>query len=158
MEAGKIQVYYGEGQGKSSAALGNAVRAGSRGKTAYIIHFMKYDENVDFMKGLEPNVKIFRFEKSERGFDDLTDEEKSDEKQNIANGLNFAKKALVTEECDVLVLDEVLGLIDEGIITNGDLLNILNEKSLFSTVILTGRSLPDEIRKAADEVLNIMPE
>jgi cob(I)alamin adenosyltransferase len=110
------------------------------------------------MRKLEPEVKLFSFERSVGGFDSLSESEKADEKQNILNGINFAKKVLSTGECDVLVLDEVLGIVDEGIATAEEILEVLRERSVFTTVILTGRSLPEQIREVADQVLRIDSE
>lgn len=60
---------------------------------------------------------MFRFQKREDSFEDLTPQEREEEIPNLANGLNFAKKVLATGECDVLILDEVLGLVEQGIAT-----------------------------------------
>ena len=60
---------------------------------------------------------MFRFEKSDSNFVELSNEQKADEIINIRNGLNFAKKVLCTGSCDLLILDEVLRLIDNGKIT-----------------------------------------
>lgn len=158
MEKGRIQIYYGEGRGKSSAALGNAIRGAGDGKSAYVVQFMKGQLNSEFLKRLEPEVKVFRFERCAEGFDSLSEEEKQEQKMNIQNGLNFAKKALVTGECDVLVLDEVLGLVGEGMSTVEQIVEILRAKSLYTEVILTGRTCPKEIYEIADSVLNIVPE
>lgn len=158
MEKGSVQIYYGEGRGKSSAALGNAIRSAGDGKSAYVVQFMKGQLNSDFLKRLEPDVKVFRFERCAEGFDSMSEEEKQEQKMNIQNGLNFAKKALVTGECDLLVLDEVLGLVEEGMATVEQIVEILRAKSLYTEVILTGRNCPEEIYQMADSVLNIVPE
>ena len=158
MERGSIQIYYGEGRGKSSAALGNAIRSAGDGKSAYVVQFMKGQMNSEFLKRLEPEVKVFRFERCAEGFDSMSEEEKQEQKMNIQNGLNFVKKALVTGECDVLVLDEVLGLVEEGMSTVEQIVEILRAKSLYTEVILTGRNCPEEIYQMADSVLNIVPE
>lgn len=158
MEKGSIQVYYGEGRGKSSAALGNAIRGAGEGKSAYIVQFMKGQMNNDFLQRLEPEVKTFRFERCAEGFDALSEEEKQEQKINIQNGLNFAKKVLVTGECDILVLDEVLGLVGEEMATEVQILEILRAKSFYTEVILTGRNCPKVIYDMADNVLNIVPE
>lgn len=158
MEKGLIQIYYGEGRGKSSAALGNAIRSAGNGKTGYIVRFMKGQINSDFLYRLEPEIKIFRFERCVEGFDSLSEEEKQEQKINIQNGLNFAKKVLVTGECDVLVLDEILGLVEEGMATTEQIAEILKAKSLYTDVILTGRNKLPKIFNMADRVLNIVPE
>lgn len=157
---GNVQVYYGDGRGKSTAALGSALRAASLGESAIIIQFLKgrNDEEQEFIKRLEPEIKVFRFEKSEGSFEDLSEEEKKDEISNIKNGLNYAKKVLATGECDVLVLDEVLGLVDTHIIEPEELNMLFEAKSDDTTLIFTGRVLDDTIRAHADEIYRITSE
>ena len=62
MATGSVQVYYGAGRGKSPAAFGRALRAASEGKTVFIIQFFKgkTDDVVEYLKRLEPEIKIFR--------------------------------------------------------------------------------------------------
>ena len=158
MEKGIIQIYYGEGQGKTSAALGNAIRKASNGQSAYVVQFMKGQLDTEYLTRLEPEVKVFRFERCSEGFDALDEAEKQEQKQNIQNGLNFAKKALVTGQCDMLVLDEVLGLVKEGMATEDQILEVLQAKSLYTDVILTGRDSLPRVFDMADNILNIVPE
>lgn len=158
MDKGIIQIYYGEGQGKTSAALGNAIRKASNGQSAYVVQFMKGQLDTEYLTRLEPEVKVFRFERCSEGFDALDEAEKQEKKQNIQNGLNFAKKALVTGQCDMLVLDEVLGLVKEGMATEDQILEVLQAKSLYTDVILTGRDSLPRVFDMADNILNIVPE
>lgn len=158
MDKGIIQIYYGEGQGKTSAALGNAIRKASNGQSAYVVQFMKGQLDTEYLTRLEPEVKVFRFERCSEGFDALDEAEKQEQKQNIQNGLNFAKKALVTGQCDMLVLDEVLGLVKEGMATEDQILEVLQAKSLYTDVILTGRNSLPRVFDMADNILNIVPE
>ena len=69
--------------------------------------------------------------------------------------MNFAKKVLTTGECNLLILDEVLGLLDNGIISIEELKAVLNAKSDDTTVIMTGITVNDEICGLADEVSKI---
>ena len=160
MEKGSVQVYYGAGRGKTDAALGNALRAASEHKNVIIIQFLKgkMDDHLDYMLRLEPEIKVFRFEKQEDYYENLSDEAQEEEKINMKNGLNFAKKVLVTGECNVLILDEVLGLIDAGIATALELESVLQAKTEETQVVMTGRVLDDRIRDLADEVYNIAAE
>ena len=112
-------------------------------------------EDSSFLRRLEPEIKFFRFEKSEEDFAELSQERQAEEIQNIRNGMNFAKKVLCTGECDLLILDEVLGLIDNHIITVEDLKNLISNKAEETTLILTGIQLMDEICMLADEVSRI---
>lgn len=157
MGKGMIQIYSGEGHGKSPAALGRAVQAACEGEYVVIIQFLKgrgFAES-DFVKRLEPELKIFRFEKSEENFANLSDERKAEECSNIRNGLSFAKKILNTGECSLLILDEVLGLIDNGIITVEELKNLLAGKPEEMDIIMTGITLNDEVCALADQVTKV---
>lgn len=157
MKQGLIHIYSGDGHGKSPAALGKAVMTAAQGKSVVIIQFLKEKGLADseFLHRLEPEIKIFRFEKSELNFFELSEEKQTEEVINIKNGINFAKKVLVTGECDLLILDEVLGLVDNGIISVEDLKTLLEARDEETDIIMTGISLNDEICMLADEVSRI---
>ena len=151
-----IHIYTGDGRGKSPAALGRAVQAAARGEQVVIIQFLKGKglEETEFVRRLEPEIKLFRFEKSDENYEELSEEKKAEEIMNIRNGLNFAKKVLSTGECNLLILDEVLGLLEKNIIQTEDLTGLLAQKG-DTDVILTGISLNDEVCILADEVSKI---
>ncbi|NDO50587.1 cob(I)yrinic acid a c-diamide adenosyltransferase [Lachnospiraceae bacterium MD335] len=155
MGDGLIQVYSGEGHGKSATALGRAIQTAGMGEDVVIINFLKGNQSDEFLKRMEPEIKIFRFEKSAEEFSQLSEERKQEEIHNIRNGLNFAKKVLTTGECDLLILDEVLGLIDNGIIDIEDLRHILEAKGEDVGIILTGIRLNDAVCRLADEIFQI---
>jgi cob(I)alamin adenosyltransferase len=157
MRKGMIHIYTGEGHGKSPAALGRAVQTACNGEDVVIIQFLKGRGLTDssFVKRLEPEIKIFRFEKSEEDFGSLSDERKAEEIGNIKNGLNFARKVLNTGECSLLILDEVLGLIDNKIITVEELKTLLSTKPEEMDVIMTGIAQNDDVCILADEVTKV---
>ena len=157
MKQGLIHIYSGDGHGKSPAALGKAVMAAAAGERVVIIQFLKGRglQDTEFIRRLEPEIKIFRFEKSETDFVALSEDKKQEEIVNIKNGLNFAKKVLTTGECDLLILDDVLGLIDNEIITVEDLKNLLEARDGETDIIMTGISLNDDLCLVADEVSRI---
>ncbi len=156
MGKGMIYIYTGDGRGKSPAALGRAIQAAAEGQSVVIIQFLKGKglTNSDFIRRLEPEIKLFHFEKSDENYAQLSDEKKKEEIINIKNGLNFARKVLTTGGCDYLILDEVLGLIEKEIISVEDLKALL-ECHGETNVILTGIALKDEICVLADEVSKI---
>jgi len=157
MAKGLIQVYYGNGRGKTTAALGQGIRAASQGKNVFIIQFLKEKNlnEISFIARLEPEIKLFRFEKADEGYDGLTEEEKEKAIASIRNGMNFAKKVLVTEECQVLILDEALGLLEQGIISIEDMRNILKAKHEETEIILTGQNMCPEIADMMDRIYRI---
>lgn len=157
MGNGMIQIYSGDGHGKSPAALGRAIQTACSGGNVVIIQFLKGRglAESEFVKRLEPEIKIFRFEKSDENFADLTQERQAEESQNIRNGLNYAKKVMNTGECSLLILDEVLGLIDNNIITVEELKTLLQSKTDEMDIIMTGITLNDEVCVLADEVTRV---
>lgn len=160
MEKGKIKVFFGEGHGKSDAALGHAIHAAAQGKEVTVIQFLKCKNEslMQIMNRLEPEIKYFRFEKRDYNYETLSAEERQEEGMNIKNGVNYAKKVLQTGECNMLILDEVLGLLDCGIIRWEELKPALLDRAEETEVILTGRVLNDEVRQVADEVCHIVAE
>lgn len=157
MEKGKILIYTGDGHGKTPAALGEALYAASEGKQVIVIQFMKGKgiTESEFTRRLEPEVKFFCFEKNDAEYIDLSGKQQKEESMNIRNGINFAQKVLSTGGCDLLILDEVLGLLDVGVITMEDLETLLAAKDEETTVIMTGIQLKEEVISLADEISKI---
>lgn len=158
MNSGNIAMICGEGTGKTSLAIGKGIAALMEHKKVIMIQFLKGNrkkEESDILGTLEPYFKIFRFEKAEEFYAKLSDEEKQEELINIKNGFNFARKVAATGECDLLILDEVLGLIDQGIITTEDLKRLMETKEENVNLILTGKVLSEELKPYADEILTI---
>ena len=78
MREGKLQIYCGSGKGKTTAALGQAIKEASLGRSVFIVQFMKCrkaDEEISFIQRLEPEIKLFRFQRREAAFEDLAPEE-----------------------------------------------------------------------------------
>lgn len=157
MEKGYVKIYCGDGKGKSTASLGRALVCASEGKNVFVVQFLKgrLAGELDYFSQLEPELKIFRFEKEKGYYENLSDQAKKEENKNIINGLNFARKVLSIGECDVLVLDEVLGLVDLGIISVEDIVKLIEMKDVSVELILTGRNLPEEVAAYADYISEI---
>ena len=160
MSKGIVRIYYGEGHGKSTAALGTALREASHGKTATVISFLreKSEDSEDIFKRLEPELKFFRFEKSDVSFEELTEEEKQKEIMNLVSGFQYSKKVITTGGCDLVVLDEVLELVSRDIISEEDFLEMAAAIPEDMVVICTGRRVPDSIKECADELYQVTLE
>ena len=157
VEKGLVKIYCGEGKGKSTSSLGRALVCASEGKEVFMIQFLKgrLTGRLDYFGRLEPEVKVFRFEKMDRYYEDLSESEQEEENLNILNGVNFAKKVLTIGECDVLVLDEILGLVDLGILDVYDVIHLIHTKPEEMELILTGRNLPEKLVGEADYISRI---
>ena len=157
VEKGLVKIYCGEGKGKSTSSLGRALVCAGEGKEVFIVQFLKgrHTGALDYLKRLEPEVKVFRFEKMNRFYEELSEEEQKEENLNIRNGVNFVRKVVSIGECDVLILDEFLGLVDIGIMAVEDVIELIRSKPETMEVILTGRNLPEALVNEADYISKI---
>lgn len=142
MSTGKIQVYYGAGRGKTSAALGYAIHEASKGESVIVIQFLKRkdEDEISFLGRLEPEIRLFRFQKSEKYYNELPEEGQLEEQMNMKNGINYARKVLQTGECNILILDEVLGLLNEQIVSEEEIVQLMELKSDDMDLIKIGRA------------------
>lgn len=156
-EKGLTQIYCGPGKGKTSVAIGQAIRATGDGKRIIVIQFLKgrATSKLDYLTSLEPDIRLFRFEKKEKYYEDLTEDEKKEENLNIRNGLNFARKVLLTEECDMLILDELLGAVEFGIVTEEEVEALIGAKDDETELIITGNVVTEGLKNAADRVVSL---
>lgn len=78
MAKGLIHIYTGDGRGKSPAAIGRAIQAAAEGKSVVIIQFLKGKGlgDSDFVRRMEPDIRLFHFEKSDENFEELSAEKK----------------------------------------------------------------------------------
>lgn len=158
MERGLITAYCGEGRGKTGAALGQGILAAERGKSVIAIQFLKgRQQELELLDRLEPEFRIFRFEKFLKNYNELTPEEQAEEAANIRNALGFAKKVLVTGECDLLILDEILGLFDLNLMTIEEMKNLLAAKEEATELVVTGIHLKEELVPCIDKIYEIEP-
>ena len=156
-ERGLTQIYCGPGKGKTGVAIGQAVRAVGHGKRTIVIQFLKgkATTQLDYLSVLEPDIRLFRFEKKDKYYEDLTEEEKQEENLNIRNGLNFARKVLITEECEMLILDEILSALELGIVSEEEVKGLIKAKDDETELILTGNMVTEALKEAADRVVSL---
>jgi len=158
-EKGLIQVYTGDGKGKSSAATGQAVRAIGHNFKVGFISFFK-DPEVFGYGEYEPlqklGIKTFFFAKKHPHFyKDLSFDEVRGE---CLKGVEFIKELFQDQSWDILVLDEINISIRDGFLKEEEVLSLLEAKPQRLELILTGRGATEEIIRQADlvsEVKNI---
>ncbi|WP_139375985.1 cob(I)yrinic acid a,c-diamide adenosyltransferase [Clostridium oryzae] len=152
MERGYVQVYTGNGKGKTTAAFGLAIRAVGDGMKVYIVQFLKTSPTgeVEAIKKLADNIKVFRFEKKRGFFWTLNDEEKTELKKEVQKAYEFVQQVIENEKCDILILDEIMGAITNKLLTETQVLELIEKKPLTMELVLTGRNVPEAIAKKAD--------
>lgn len=153
LEQGLIQVYTGNGKGKTTAALGQGFRSAGRGLEVKMVQFLKSGATGELESVKKhDNFQIYRFEKERTFFWLLNDAEKAELQEEINEALAFVKKIVENNECDILILDEIMGSISNKLIKVDELLKILALKPKTMEIIMTGRNVPDQIIEAADLV------
>ncbi|HHW39937.1 MAG TPA: cob(I)yrinic acid a,c-diamide adenosyltransferase [Syntrophomonadaceae bacterium] len=154
LEKGLVQVYTGDGKGKTTAALGQAFRSIGRGLKVCMIQFLKGSSTgeLNSVKKVEPDFQIFRFEKNRGFFWTLSDEEKRELKQEVETGFEFAKRLLAEGKCDILILDEIMAVLHNKLLAVEKVCDLIRNKPEHVELILTGRNAPQEIVELADLV------
>jgi len=149
-ELGLLHVYTGEGKGKTTAALGLALRAWGHDLRICVVQFMKRGEDYGEIVALRKmGVEVFQF-----GSRRLITKGKhcQDDLDCARRALGFARALLSSGEYDLIILDEVNVAIYFGLTTCQDVLEALQARSSGVEVICTGRNAPEDLRKAADLV------
>lgn len=169
---GYVQVYTGNGKGKTTAAIGLAIRALGAGKRVLFLQFMKtkaYSEH-KIMVSLEPNLitrtlgkpffialeGMLTAEEREKWQDEVVifppGQPPEDYLAIIQAGLQEAKLAVQSGEFNLVVLDEIICAMHFGLVSWHELLDIIDTKALHTELILTGRGASSELIKRADLV------
>lgn len=156
MERGFIQIYTGEGKGKTTAAVGLAVRAIGRDLKVGFIYFHKAPEKWGYgeLKILEEiGVKVHGFaEKHPHFFEDAEEEEIREE---TLRGVEFVEGIFKEKSVDLLILDEIIISVRDDFLKEEELLELLDKKPEEMELVLTGRGASDALIERADLVSRI---
>lgn len=148
MEKGYLQIYTGDGKGKTTAALGLALRAAGAGLRVYIGQFvkdMKYHE-VQLIEQALPQIVV---EQLGRGcFIDRPPDEK--DRQAALEGLDHVRRLMESGRYDLMILDELSIAIVCGLMTEEQALNLLDARPDSLELVLTGRYMPQSLLDRAD--------
>jgi cob(I)alamin adenosyltransferase len=160
---GLIQIYTGDGKGKTTTAVGQAVRALGQGLKVCFIQFFKdpktfsYGEQKIFhslprtilVRGL-PQIDFHTFApRHPHFFKKISPKEI---RKNLEEGLNFIKKIFQENRHNLLILDEIIIALRDKFISPDELIRILRKKPKDMEIILTGRGTPKKLINFADLV------
>ena len=153
-EKGLVIVYTGNGKGKTTAALGMALRAIGYDHRVCMLQFIKgswhYGE-MDSSKKLEPNFELIAVGK---GFVGILDDNspREEHEKYAAEAVRICREKIFSEKYDVIILDEVNYAITLGLIDVQEIIKIIKEKPSDLDLVLTGRDVKEEIVELADLV------
>jgi len=149
-----IQIYTGDGKGKTTAALGLALRAVGHGKKVIMLQFMKGKINYGELKSAK-FLKNFRIEQYGRpDFVDKDHPAKIDI-ELARKGFERAKEIIKAKKYDILILDELNVAVDYGLISVKEVVELLKKIPKKMEIIITGRYMPEEFKEYADLVSEV---
>ncbi|MFH1591621.1 MAG: cob(I)yrinic acid a,c-diamide adenosyltransferase [archaeon] len=171
---GLVHVYTGDGKGKTSAALGLAMRALGNNLRVQMIQFLKSGDTGELytVRKFLPDMRIIQFgvealsDKQSRifEFDATTQEEMGEgaftfqpdkaEKEACRRGLEYAKNVIESGEWDLVILDEINCVLDKELLPIEDVLALVKDHGKVE-LVLTGMDAPNDIKEAADYVSHI---
>lgn len=154
-DRGLVQVYTGNGKGKTTAALGLALRAVGHGFKVAMIQFLK---GWDFYGEIASSALLPGFKLLRTGRAEFVDKENPhpDDLKEARRGLELAKEALLSGEYDLVILDEVNVALHYGLVELKDVLELIEAKPLGVELVLTGRYAPRELIDRADLVSEVV--
>ena len=164
LEKGIVEVYTGNGKGKTTASIGLAIRASGWGLKVSIYYFMKtggYGENVSLSKLENIKQKFFgkdyfltKDENIAKKFNAVLVKEKppEDYMELVKKGFEEARNEMLSGETDIIIMDEILTAIFYNLISLNDVLALMDDKPESVELVLTGRYAPQEIIDKADLV------
>lgn len=152
---GLVLVYTGNGKGKTTAALGLALRAVGHEEEVFIIQFMKGDEKygeVQAIKQYFPKVQLVQ-----KGLNTFVKKghPSSQDLKLAKEGLNLARDVISSGKYDLVILDEINVAVNYGLLTEQDILNLITLKPDFTTLVLTGRYVSEKIMEQADMISEV---
>ena len=148
---GMVHVYTGDGKGKTTAALGLALRAVGHGFRVVVVQFMKGNLVYGEQKAARKirNFEIRQF--GRRAFVDRDNPARVD-REWARKGLEFARKVLSDGKHDLVILDELNVALDWKLVTLGEVLDLIRGKAPGTELVITGRYAHPQVMELADYV------
>ncbi len=150
LKQGLVQVYFGRGKGKTTAAIGQGVRATGHGFKVYMIQFMKGNYKYGEIEAIK---NISNFELKQFGSPELIAEPNDFDLAEGQKALEFAKEIIMSDEYDIVILDEVGVAISMNVISVEPVLELIKNRPEKVELILTGGpNMHPKIKELADLV------
>ncbi len=151
---GYVQVYTGNGKGKSTAAFGVALRMLGSGGKVFIGQFLKFGEYSELkgFRSISKKIKILQFGSGKF----IVGEPDADDAERAYNGFRQCCEAVYSGEYDLVIMDEINVAMFMGLVKVEDVLEVIERKPDSVELILTGRYAPREIIDIADLVTEMV--
>lgn len=148
---GLVHIYYGDGKGKTTAAMGQAIRAAGSGLKVLVFQFMK-DNSSSERIALEEisNITLLPGKRHTKFYNQMNAEEKAEYRHYNTKALDEIAKFCIN--FDVLVLDEAVCAVDLGLLSEEKLVHFIQHKPRGLEVVMTGHHVSDRLFEVADYV------
>jgi cob(I)alamin adenosyltransferase len=150
LKQGLVQIYTGNGKGKTTAAIGLAVRCAGAGGKVFFCQFLKKGDSSEWT-ALQP-LKDRIIHRAFGSGEFIREEPSAEDCQRACTGMEEARRALCSGDYDLIVLDELLGALGKGLVSSEDVVELLRLRSPHTELVLTGRNAPVELMEKADLV------
>lgn len=156
---GCVHVYCGDGKGKTSAAIGLAIRAAGRGKRVLIARFLKNEDSgeVSVLRGVN-GIQVLPCEKDFGFYSRMSDAEKQEASDYYMELFRSGCKEAEQGNCEVLILDEIMAVCNYGLLPEEAVLDWLVKRPKPLEVVMTGRDPSRHFKELADYVSVIQME
>lgn len=149
-QEGLIHLYVGDGKGKTTAAMGLAVRAKGAGKRVLVAQFLKGQPTSELGPLKSLGIDVIRTEEMKKFVFQMDEEELAAARQNCRTVLGRVREAIEGGEYDLFVLDEVVDAVNVKLVDSKELLSILSGRAKDAEVVMTGRNPGEDLVEAAD--------
>jgi cob(I)alamin adenosyltransferase len=154
LNKGLVTIFTGDGKGKTSAAMGIALRASGHNMYVCIVQFVKSGSSTGEARAAERLAPEIEFVSLGKGFVNCCGDAKplSEHKQSALEALALARQRMASGSWDIVILDEIITAVTLELIESKDVLGLLALKPPQLHLILTGRGASDDLIAAADLV------
>lgn len=158
-QQGLVQIYYGDGKGKTTAAFGLAFRCAGWGRRVIIAQFLKSRACGEVMAAERfPELTVLRTKEIHKFTFQMNEEEKAATALNCRDLFRQAAALAVEENARLLVMDEAIDAVRGGFLPVDELCAFLDSRPEGLEVVLTGHSLPQELADRADYISHVQKE
>lgn len=156
VEKGLVHLYTGDGKGKTTAAVGLAVRAAGAGLRVLFVQLMKGRDSAEMAPMERLGICVMRTKVGEKFVFQMDGAAKA--ACRAAHGICFEEATQQAHNYDVLVLDEAMSALSTGMLAEGDLVRFIKQRPSGLEVVLTGRDAPYMIKEMADYITDMRAE
>jgi cob(I)alamin adenosyltransferase len=157
LKTGLVHIYTGNGKGKTTAAIGLGIRACGSGMKVLMVQFLKSSDTgeLNTIKKLEPSFTVRRGYNCKKFAWNMSIDELSEAAKEAKVIFEEIKNIVMKNEYDLIIIDELLGMLSLGFVKETDIIEMINNKSKDVELVITGRDAPEALIQKADYVSEI---